>query len=164
MANYILPPQFVYSRIADGDGYLVPALLSVPANDSANVHIRNPHEDKVMWLAAMQISIEGNNEFYIHDDLTSVTDGDPITIQNALMDSGGGAPDSGPFEAYKNTEYSSAQSYPVGFTATEGPTETNNIEIVATAMEPDRQMIIEIENKNGSAHTAFFGALILTSY
>ena len=164
MSNYILPPEFVYGRIADGNAYLVPALLNIPAGESRNVHIRNPHTDKVMWFAAIRIVAEGSNTFHIHDDFDSVTNGTEITVQNALMDEEGGAPDSGPFVAHKNSTYTSNQSYPVGFTETGGPTETNSIDIISSAMEPNREIVFEISNTNSSSQTAFFGALILTSY
>lgn len=164
MADYILPPKFVYGRIADGDGYLIPSLMDVPANDSKNVHIKNPHPDKVMWFAAMKITAEGTCEFYLHDDFNSSTEGTPITIQNALMDEDNGGPDEGPFEAYQDSTFDSNVSYPIGFTTSSGPAQSKWVEIISTAVEPGREMVIEIENKDDASNKALFGTLVLSSY
>lgn len=163
MTQYSLPAPFVFARIADGDGYLVNTLLTVPASGSASVHIRNPDDDKVMWIGTMDITAEGNQHFHLHDTFNSVTDGTEIEIQNALMDAGGGAPDSGPFEAYTDSTYDSVQEYPLGFTSTDKKSVTT-IDTVASAMEPGRELVIEYENQDSTEYTAFFGALILSSY
>lgn len=163
MADYILPPDFVYGRIVDGDGFIVPKLFTVPADGSTNIHIRNPHEDKVMWLAAMNLDVEGIQEFYLHDDFNSITDGSQITIQNALMDSENGGVDEGPFEAYYDSTYDAKTTYPLGFTSGDKKS-VSHIEVIATAMQPDRQAVVEIRNQENTQRKGYFAALVLTSY
>lgn len=164
MVDYILPPDFVYGKIIDGNGFVVPSLMDVPADGSVNVHIRNPSNDRTMWLAAMRLSVTGSAEFYLHDDFESVTDGDPIDIQNALVDEENGGVDGGPFEAYENSTYTPITSYPIGFTEDTGPSRSHGIEAVSTTMEPNRQTVIEIRNQDNGQNKAYFGALVLTSY
>lgn len=164
MANYVLPPKFVYGSIVDGDGYLIPSLMDVPANGSKNIHIKNPHPDKVLWFAAMTITAEGSCEFYLHDHFNSITEGTEITIQNALMNEENGGIDSGPFEAYQDSTYDAATSYPIGFTTSTGAAKSHGVEIVATTMEPGREMVVEIQNQDSSSNKALFATLVLSSY
>lgn len=163
MTSTILPPQFIYGKIIDGNGYLVNSILSLGASESANIHIRNSHEDKVMWVADINTIATGNQEFHLHDDFNSITDGDEIVIQNALMDEENGGVDSGPFEAYENSTYDSTVSYPVGFTTTDRKSADTGA-ISAEAVEPGREFVVEFRNEDSNTNKAYFGALILSSY
>lgn len=169
MTTYALPEEFVFDKIGDSNGYIVTKLQNVPADGSANVHIRNPHPDKVMWLAGIELYGEGNAEFYLHDGFDSISDGTKITIQNALLDSGGGngtTPDSGPFEAFFDTTFTAATdtTVPIGFTTSDGADQSKNVNIHPMAVEPNREIVIDIQNQDSNVNKSMVSILLVTSY
>ena len=166
MSQSTLPSELIFSRIAAGGGYIVPKMQDISAGGSVNIHIRNPHADKVMWLAGISIFAEGNVDFLLHDSFDSITDGVEIIIQNALMDSEGGAPDSGPFEAFYGSTFTEAadSTIPVGFTVDSGPATSQSVDIFPVAVEPGREVVIELDNQDSSVNKSLISLLLLTSY
>lgn len=163
MTSSTLPAQFIYGRIADGNAYIVTKIVTIPAGGSANVHLRNSHDDNVMWISDMEMFGSGDLEFYVHDQFNSITTGDDVIIQNALMDSDNGGPDEGPFEAFVDSTYDSVYEYPVGFTYTDKKS-TSGVNISAEAIEPGREAVFEFRNLTQSQQKGFFGVLLLSSY
>jgi hypothetical protein len=165
MAQFAIPRELLFNRIAEGNGYLVSKMQDIPSDGSANVHIRNPHSDKVMWLAGISIYAQGDVDFYLHDGFDSITDGTEITIQNALMDSGGGSPDSGPFEAYYGSSYTvtTGGTVPLGFTLSNGAN-SKTVDVYPSAVEPGREVVIDLENQDSQINKSLVSILLVTSY
>lgn len=165
MARFALPPELLLARIAEGDAYLVAKMQDVPADGSANIHIRNPHEDKVMWLGGINIFAQGDVDFWLHDHFDSISDGTEMTIQNALMDTENGSVDSGPFDAYYGSTYTVANdgSVPLGFTLSNGAN-SKSVDIYPSAVEPEREVVIELDNQDSSANKSLVAVLLVTSY
>jgi len=164
--NYNLPKELLYERLIDGEAYIVSKMLNIPADSSANVHIRNSHEDKVMFFGNISIFAEGSVEFYMHDSFDSISNGDNFTIQNALMDTSNSSPDSGPFVAHYNSTFTADESgtIPLGFTTSGGPADSKFVDVYPSAVEPDREVVIELDNQDSSENKSLTSILLITSY
>lgn len=165
MTEIQLHPRFVFERIGDGNAYIVNKILNVGADSSANLHIRNPHVDKKMWVVASVVAATGRQYFYMHDLFDSITDGDSVTIQNALLDSAGGAPDSGPFEAFSASTFSATadSTVPIALTV-EGQTSSQTTSLAPIAIEPGRQVVIEADNQKANSEVALISLMLCSSY
>lgn len=167
MTTMVLNPEFIFTRIANGNGYFVSKILTVPADGATNMHIRNPHPDKDMWLAAIDITATGDQHIMMHDGFDSITDGTEITIQNALLDEGGAGalPDSGPFEAFYDSTFTTATdaTVPIGITESSNPN-TKIISYFPAVLEKDREVVIDVQNQGSNQQTALISILLVTSY
>lgn len=162
--NSVLDNDFIQSALSDGQGYIVSSYGTIDASETFNLHIRNPHDDKIMFLINVFSIIEGDASVEIHDTFDSTSNGTEITIQNSLLDSGAGAPDSGPFEAYQNSNFtvvSEDSTIPAGFTVA-GAVRMNAVSIYPSIVEPEREIIFEVDGAENNQ--VFIGALLLTSY
>ena len=167
MVEYAFPEKFLFSAIVDGEAYYVPYMETISSDGSINFHVKNPHTDKIMWLVGITIYSEGNVDYYLYDSFDSITNGSEITIQNVLMDSGGeGETDSGPFSAYSNSSFTATNNsgVPIGFTIDKGPASSNVIDFFPSALEPSREVVIELDNQDSSQNKALITVLLVTSY
>lgn len=161
----MLPPSVLFSAITDGRAYFVNEIHTIPADSTGNAHISNvASADKPVWLVDMSVITRKQSEIRLYDWFESITNGAGVGIQNLKMDSESGPPDGGDFSAYKNSDFTSADgSYPIGKTSS-GPPSTNTTVVYPTQIEPDRDLIVEVENTDTAEATVVITMLLLESY
>jgi hypothetical protein len=139
---------------------------TIGAGSTSNVHVSNDTlNKKPVWLVDMSAIARGTTDVRLYDWFDSITAGDELGVQNLKMDTEGGLPDGGTFNVYKNSTFTPTNgSYPIGKTGNGGPPSAENVRIYPTQIEPDRDLIVEIENTGGTEIDVVTTMLFLESY
>lgn len=162
-----LPAKRILNAISRGDAYIVNTMLTLPADGSTNVHVRNSNGSKTkgVWVVDASAVITGDSEVHLIDSFDSVTDGDDLTHQNAFMDSDGGPPDEGDFDTFTDSTYTTANGgkYPIGLTSDKAAV-GHNLVFNPTLLDPGREFIIEVTDKDSTQHTALLSLFLVEAY
>lgn len=125
---------------------------------TTNLHIRNPSSnDTTAVFTTADVSTQFKATAKIHETFSSITDGTELDIDNFLMDTGGAAgTDPGNMKAFKNTTFTSTDTHSetVLGSGVGGSAVAGNTNLPLFAMEPGREIIIEVENQSSSEDDA----------
>lgn len=153
-----------FDKALQEKAFVISELDTVTNSGTTNLHIRNPSSnDTTAIFTTVDVSTQFQGVAKVHENFSSITDGTSITIDNFLMDTGGaGAADSGNMEAFKNSTFTSTDTHSqtVLGSGVGASTVAGNTNLPLFAMEPGREIVIEITNQGSNSNDA----TILVSY
>lgn len=121
------------------------------AGDTATLALSNPADSGETAVVFGAVSVTAESYVRVYDGFdTAPSGGTTVNVQNLLLDSAGGAPDSGVVTAARGvtfTESATHISEPIG-----GGSGTQaiggSVGSLLLALEPDREVVIEVEQLN----------------
>jgi hypothetical protein len=131
--------------------------------DTATLHLKNPSgsEETAVFIVTTAPTVQSYVRVY-DEFSTAPSGGSDTTVQNILLDSGGGAPDSGVVTAATGVSFTASSTHiaqPIG--GGQGAQSVGGSEnLLLFGLEPDREVVIELEQlvsgdtSNESAITA----------
>lgn len=146
-------------------GYVAFEDAMVPADGTLNLHLENTSNDKSIVVISFLISSQFMGRWAVYDSFDSVSGGTEVTVDNLLMDEGG-EPDTGDMNVLSNVDYTNAEEHYAG-TIPSGGNPSNSVggSITTTEpiIEPNREVVIEIENESNTERRGSIGLVYTTT-
>lgn len=146
--------EYVMTRLQKEEAFVVSELKQGVAagGGTFNVHIRNPESSEhTLMIPFVVPSSKGEATFRVYDNFDSLTDGTPAIVQNATLDEGGGTPDEGPMEVFRDSSVTPSDgSVHAGGVVGSGGGGANSLggsmNSPPTRIEPGRELVLELTN------------------
>lgn len=144
-----------YRKSRQGESFIVSESMSLNANESTNVHLKNPgSSNKRLVVTNLNIGTQIPYTSTSYDKFSSgPSGGERVEIHNVLLDSGG-EDDDGVAVANKDVSFTNGTSnhaVGVGGGGKGGNATGDGGEHVPIIMEPGREVVIKVQNDSSSA-------------
>lgn len=130
--------------------FLTSTLLeNASTGDTSNLHLSNPSGSGVSAIFSLLVgSPSARSVARVYDEFsTNPSGGSSVEVDNVLLDSAGGAPDSGEVSAATDVSFSGSGTHAVDTVGGgEGaPSVGGSANMPVLALEPDREIVLEVE-------------------
>lgn len=146
--------NLLYSKVKDDEAFIVSELFSLASGSTGNVHIKNPSTSSAtLWIA--DITISGDSAFVarVHDGFSSAPSGGTSAAIQALLLDSESVDNDGEAIANRNVSYTSSSQHAVGVSGGGGSGSTvgGTREHALIAIEPGRELVVDVENTASNA-------------